>query len=319
MDKHAFRRHRIVNTVQTVLLLSGMSLLLGALGWFLGGWSGVLFALGVVAVTSVFAPRVSPRFILRLYNARELHAAQAPELFAIFGALVERAQLPSAPTLYFVPTPIINAFAVGSPGTSAVALTAGLLDKLNARELAGVLAHELSHIRNNDMNVMSLADIFSRVTSMLSTAGQILLLVNLPLMLSGAQTIHWMVILVLLIAPLLSAVIQRGLSRTREYDADVGAVELTGDAVGMASALAKIDRYQGRFFEQIWMPGHRVPDPSLLRTHPPTQARIARLYRLAGSAAPEPLPPPPGTARLRSLAGLPVRARPRWRMSGIWY
>ncbi|MDH3638822.1 MAG: peptidase M48, partial [Gammaproteobacteria bacterium] len=114
MDKSAFRKHRILNTAQTALLMFGMSLLLGALGWFLGGATGVLLAVSGVFVSLMFAPSMSPRFILRLYNAQMLTSRDAPDLFAVLDSLARRAQLEREPELYYVPSPIINAFAVGS-------------------------------------------------------------------------------------------------------------------------------------------------------------------------------------------------------------
>lgn len=319
MHTDALRRHRVLNVLQTLILLIGMSVLLGALGWFLAGMTGVILAVGGVLILLLFGPRVSPQFILRLYRAQDLDPRQMPALFAILQRLVRRAGLPSLPHLYYLPSPLINAFAVGSREASAIALTDGLLRALNMRELTGVLAHELSHIRNNDMHVMGLADLFSRVTSALSTTGQLLLLINLPMMLVGGQTISWFVVLLLLFAPVLSALIQSALSRAREYDADIGAVELTGDANGLASALGKIEHYQGRLLEQIFMPGRRVPDPSLLRTHPPTEDRVRRLRTLQTAPASVNVSEDLWYSPIDDRYQRRLRPRPRWHMTGIWY
>ncbi len=193
-----------------------------------------------------------------------------------------------------------------------------MLRQLEPRELAGVLAHEVSHVRNNDPWVMGLADVTSRITGWFSMLGQILFLLNIPLVLMGAVSISWLAIALLIFAPTLSGLIQLALSRTREYDADIGAVELTGDPRGLASALAKLERTQGRWLEQILMPGRRVPDPSLLRTHPPTAERIERLLALTSDHATTSRPRLATTPH--HLSTIPVvTSRPRWRgVMGVW-
>jgi len=121
----------------------------------------------------------------------------------------------------------------------------------------------------------------SRAVSLASWFGQLLLLLNLPLFLSGVAFLPWHIPLLLVFSPTIMALMQLALSRTREFDADRGAVELTGDAAGLASALMKLERRPGRFWEDIFLPARRIPEPSLLRTHPPTEDRIARLRKLA--------------------------------------
>jgi heat shock protein HtpX len=216
---------------------------------------------------------------------------------------------------------MVNAFAVGSPEHSAIGITAGLLRGLDRRELAGVLAHEISHIRRRDTWVMSLADLITRATHGLSVIGQVLLLLNFPLLLMGALTVPWTAVLLLILAPTLSGLLQLALSRAREYDADLGAVELTGDPRGLASALGRLERLNAGWIERIFLPGRRVPDPSLLRTHPSTAERIRRLHELEGrptsAEPPDRMMPevPAGAVRI------PVRVvrGPRWHLSGLWY
>jgi len=317
VNAEAWLRHRLINAVQSLLLLAMMAAILAALGSIVAGGGGALLALGLGALLVAVNPGLSPRLILRLYGARALRPEEAPDLHSILELLAARAELPAVPALHYVPSSIINAFAVGSRRRSAIAVTDGLLRALSAREVAGVLAHEVSHVRHNDMWVMGLADLFSRLTQIFSSLGQMLLLLNLPLLLLGAATVSWTAVLILILAPTASAVIQLALSRTREYDADLGAAELTGDPRALASALARMERYQGRLFEQILFPGRRVPDPSLLRTHPPTEERIRRLLELEQApvaAFAEPF------AVLDSRFVLPVVARrPRWRVWGLWY
>ncbi|WP_297526706.1 zinc metalloprotease HtpX [Thiohalobacter sp.] len=314
-DPSSSLRHRLLNLTQTLLLIGGMMLLLGLTARLLFGEGAFLWTAGMVAVVLLLAPRLSPRLIMRLYQARPLTASEAPELLQVLAELARRAGLPQVPALYWIDSPVMNAFAVGQRESAAIAVTRGLLERLTPRELAGVLAHELSHVRNNDMWVMGLADTVSRLTANLSLLGQLMILVNLPLLAMGGVTLPWSALLLLVFAPAVSTLLQLALSRTREYDADLGAVLLTGDPDGLASALAQLERQQGGWIERVLFPEGRNPNPSWLRTHPPTEERIRRLRALAGPAAES--PPLPA----HSLPRLPAhRPRPRrhW-PSGLWY
>ncbi len=312
------QRHRLSNGLQSVALIGAMAALLGLLGWIFAGGGGVVVALVMCVLVAVFGPRLSPRLVLRLYRARPIQPYQAPDLYRTVDELGRRAGLSQAPTLYYLPTPVLNAFAVGSRQTATIALTDGLLRNLAPRELVGVLAHELSHVRHNDMWVMNLADIISRMTIALSQVGLLLLLFGLPLVLFGIMPVSLPALLLLLLAPTLSAVLQLALSRTREFNADVGAIELTNDPRGLASALQKLERYQRGWLEQIFMPGRRVPEPGWLRTHPPTEERIRRLLALAPRHPPRRLQPNP--AQWLDQARLwPVPQRPRWHWHGLWF
>ena len=319
IDIATWQQHRWLNRIQSATLLVLMGGFLALLGWLLIGLPGVLMLVSVGVTGILLNPLTSPRWLMRLYGARRLDRGQAPGLWQALSVLAQRAGLRSVPSLYYVPSRILNAFAVGAPHQSVIALTDGLIRQLNDRELLGVLAHEISHIFNNDLWVMGLADVFSRATSLLSLLGQFLLLLNLPLVLTGAAAINWWAILLLIFAPNLSALAQLALSRAREYDADLNAVRLTGDPQGLASALAKIEQLQGGWMERILLPGRGVPEPSLLRTHPRTRDRINRL------AALEPEPPAVPTTE-HSLEDLPVDFRnrpitrsPRWHVTGLWH
>src|SRR5690606_19051523 len=134
---------------------------------------------------------------------------------------------PRRPRLYVIPSATLNAFATGTPDNASIAVTAGLLRTLNLRELAGVLAHEVSHIRNNDLWVMGLADAMSRFTQALSTLAMMLAMFSFVGMLAGVIFVSWWAILVLYLAPLVSSLLQLGLSRAREYDADLEGAMLT--------------------------------------------------------------------------------------------
>jgi heat shock protein HtpX len=265
-------------------------------------------------------PRFSPRMVLRMYGARPLQPFELAELQQVVAVLAERAGLPRIPRLHYVPTRVLNAFSVGQSGDAAIGLTDGLLRRLNLRELTGVLAHEVSHIRHNDMWVMSLADTVSRVTSSLSFVGQMLIFINLPLVMLGQAHVAWFPILLLLAGPTLSGLMQLALSRTREFDADLGAVRLTGDPVGLASALEKLEREGRGLFDWVLMPGRRDPEPSVLRSHPNTRERVGRLLELAGRPGVQPGPLDVGALLLQLPQELPrVTRPPRWHVSGLWH
>ena len=318
MNPEEWRRHRRLNALQTLLLLVAIVLVLGGLGWVLAGATGVIAAFGAAALLVLVNPGVSPRLVLGAYGAREIRPADSPQLVDLMETLARRAGLADTPHLYYVPSRMMNAFAVGERGNAAIAVTDGLLRNMSPREVAGVLAHEMSHVRHNDTRVMGLADLFSRVTSVFSTLGQVLLLVNLPLLLFSGYTLSWSAIAILIFAPAVSALMQLALSRTREHDADLGAVELTGDPRGLASALARMERFQGRVLEQLLLPGAKLPDPSLLRTHPPTEERVQRLLALE---ARRPAMRYPGRESTLAPGGYPpVHEAPRRRRAtGLWY
>ncbi len=320
LDPGVWRQHAWANRLQSALLLAAMGAFLGLLGWLLWGPDGVLMLLVAGALAVLLNPSLSPRWVMALYGASAVHPGRAPGLWHMLETLAGRAGLPAAPELYYVPSRLLNAFAVGTPGRSAIAVSDGLLRGLGERELAGVLAHEVSHIRSNDLWVMGLADLASRATGILSLVGQVLLLINLPLVLFGEVAINWLAIALLVFAPHLSALAQLALSRTREYDADLNAARLTNDPEGLASALARIEEAQGGWLERILMPGRRVPEPSLLRTHPETRDRIERLLSLKPRLSGRPLPAlrRPGGA-LHPHPGRGVPHPPRWHRGGIWY
>lgn len=286
MNRKRLAAHKLNNLLQSVSLLGGMAALVALLGWLLAGADGVLWAVIIGVLILWLSPRASPHLTLRWYGARALSRTEALGLYTLTDTLAEGAQLPVAPELYYAPTPAMNAFAVGHRRQPAIAVTHGLLRNLSQRELAGVLAHEICHIRSNDIWVMTLADTVSRVTGGLALMGQLLLFINLPLLLFGAAAISWWAILLLLFAPTISLLLQLALSRTREFDADMDAVEITGDPLGLASALRKLDRHQGGLWQRLFLPGHRTRDSWILSTHPSSEERIRRLTELAETNMP---------------------------------
>ncbi|MFQ5713372.1 MAG: zinc metalloprotease HtpX [Candidatus Scalinduaceae bacterium] len=173
-------KHRLINLVHTFLLFLGIILLLGVVAFMLFGFLGFVIMTFTLIFLIFLMPRISPHLILKMYNGKSLAYHEASRLYDILSELSIRAQLDSIPHLYYLPSKIMNAFAVGSREDAAIGITDGMLRHLNLRELTGILAHEVSHIRNNDMKVMGTADMISRLTNAFSTVGQFLLIINLP-------------------------------------------------------------------------------------------------------------------------------------------
>ncbi len=303
----ALLQHRWLNRLQTGLLILTLIGIAAAAGSLLFGESGLWLALFAVAGTLLLEPVAASALSLRLYRVRALHPQEAHEMWALLR------ELPATPVPHYVPSAVVNAFATGSKQEASIALTDGLLRRLSPRELAGVLAHEIAHITNEDLRVMGLADSVSRLTSLLALMGQVAILLNLPALLVGAAEVYWPGLLLLAASPQLALLAQLGLSRVREFDADRLAAELTGDPQGLASALAKIERVSRSWRAWLW-PGWGNPEPSWLRTHPATQERISRLLTLA--------PGPASALPLHAPHFLPESAvtprPPRWRPSGLW-
>lgn len=270
------RSHNLRNTLHTWLLILGSGALMAIIAYTVYGKGGLIWAAVLGAIGIWMMGRASPQMVLKLYKAQPLPAHELPELHRVVRELARRADLPSIPQLYYVPSKMMNAFAVGTRDDSAITVTDGLIRAMNLRQLNGILAHEMAHIRNGDLRVMALADVLSRITSFMSTMG----LIGIPLVLGTGMQLSLLGLGLLIFAPTIGGLLQLGLSRAREYDADLDGAEISGDPAGLASALATLERKQGRVLEGLFLPGSRVPHPSLLRTHPKTEDRIARLMAL---------------------------------------
>ena len=306
------------NRLQSLLMVLGMVLILGVCGYVMSGWIGLFGALALALFILLSSARVSPLVVLRGYKAKPISSSQAPGLMQALAGLTRRANLVHMPKLYYVPSSTLNAFAVGRGEDASIALTDGLLRKLSEREIVAVLAHELSHIRHNDLFVMGLADAFGRVTAIIGQVGQVMLLLAIPSLFMG-YAFPWVPALVLLGAPAANALLQLALSRSREHEADYGAAQLTGDPLGLATALRKIEAVQGNWFEKVLMPGRHEPAPALLRTHPKTEDRVQRLLAYSQSQ----FPPAVATSllsqqRLHAMPRVVLRA-PRWHLNSFWY
>lgn len=309
------------NGLQQLGLLGLLALLLGYLAWEVGGEPFLWGTLLGVAVLWMINPVASPRLLVRLYGAIPFSPREMPGLYRLLEGLAARAGLERLPRLYYLPSRMMNAFATGHREDAAILLSDGLLRRLERRELIGVLAHELAHVANGDIQLMTFADTLSRITGILALIGQVLLLFSIPALLLGLATPPLMALLVLIGAPTLSALAQLALSRNREFEADRSAAELSGDPVGLASALDKLERQQGSFWEQMMLPGRHLPDPSLLRSHPPTQERIDRLLELIPDELLDPALgwPLDDPRELQGLLGRGVKRSPRWHLTGLWH
>ncbi|MEJ2177640.1 MAG: zinc metalloprotease HtpX [Gammaproteobacteria bacterium] len=309
-------RHTRSNRWQSAILILAMVGILSGCGFILLGWTGLFaalaFAIGIVLATG----RASAGAVLRMYRAVPIERNHAPGLVQLFDSIVARAGLDHSPQLYYVPSSMLNAFAAGHGKQVAVAITDGILQNMNAREIAGILAHEISHVQNGDVFVMSLADALSRVTAFIGQAGIYMLILVIPSSLLG-YGIPWIAALVFMFAPNLSALLQLALSRAREYDADEGAARITGDPIGLAMALKKVDVTHDNWFKRVLLPGRRELEPALLRTHPPTQNRIDALKSMAGIDSEIALTDP--VAQLVTIHPKREIVRPRWHFSGLWY
>jgi heat shock protein HtpX len=273
--------YSVSNYLSSIILLAGMLSLLGLIGWLIAGASGIAMFLAAGALVLLSAPRVTPQFILRLHQARRLQPGDAPKLYEVIVWLAERAGLKKIPVLYYFPSDAINAFTTGLYNSTSIAISDGMLHKLDSRELTGVLAHEISHIRNHDLLVMLMAEVMSRLTSVMAFTGYMLILIYIPMYVMTGTAVSWLLLIVLMMAPTVSIIMQMTLSRLHEFSADTTAAKITGDPLGLASALEKIDYYQGGWVERMFIPSRRRYQPALLRTHPLMTDRIRRLRELA--------------------------------------
>lgn len=309
------RRQRSRNRAQGVLLLGGMVLTLALCAWLLFGGDGVVWVVILGLGSLALRPQMRPEWVLRMYRAQPLPRSAAPDIHRLLDVLAVRADLPATPRLYYVPSAMLNAFAVGDRDDAAIGVTDGLLRTLTGRELAGVLAHEISHVSSEDLRMMTLADTVGRLTHVIAYVGLLMLFLGGAGMFMGAGRLGLVLALVLMAVPTVVTLLQLALSRAREYDADLAAATLTGDPLGLASALRTLHEREGSVWERIMVPHRRTPDRLLLRTHPTAEERIRRLRDLAPMDVPAvALPaddhPPAGYG---PIVG-PVRLRP----PGIW-
>ncbi len=271
-----------MNYMRTALLLAAMTALFGVIGLLIGGATGMMIALVVAAGMNLFSYWNSDKLALRAHNAHEVDDSTAPELVAMVRQLAERAQMPM-PRVYVIDDPQPNAFATGrNPQNAAVAATTGIMQQLTWEELAGVMAHELAHIRNHDTLTMT-------ITATL--AGAISTIANFGMFFGGNRERPNLIVTVLIsiLAPMAAMVVQMAVSRSREYEADKLGGEICGNPVWLADALAKIaggvartpsesaERHPQTAHMFIINPLSGQGFDNLFSTHPDTNNRIAAL------------------------------------------
>jgi heat shock protein HtpX len=322
LNVSALRDQTGPNLWHAALLIVGFFVLITVPTALLWGAMGAIAAAVLIAIACPLAAHMPPEAVMRLYQATRVPPDDS-QLSSLVDVLAYRAELPARPDLFVIPSMTINAFAAGSRAHSAIAVTEGLLRRLSLSETAGVLAHEMAHIRNNDLLVMGLADVITRVLQLMSYTALGLALFNVFAIVRGEETISWWAVLLLYMAPALSSLLQLRLSRAREFEADARAVTLTGDPAALASALRRIETYTGHFWEDLMfpVPARRVPHPSLLRSHPETEERIRRLTDLSSGAAASAHDPLVIIEQpMVSLVGYgPGDMRPRYRWPGLWF
>ena len=279
-----------MNYLRTAILLSGLMALFMGVGYLIGGSGGALIAFLVAALTNFFAYWKSDRLLLSTHGAHEVDEHTEPELVQIVAELAERAGLPM-PRVYIMENPQPNAFATGrNPRRSAVAATTGLLELLSPEEGAGVIAHELAHIKNRDTLIMTVTATIAGALSMLANVGTLFGGGHHE---NGARTGVVARVAIIVLAPLAATIVQMAISRTREYAADNMGARISGDPEALASALATIDA-AAHEIENI--PAEQNPATAhlfiinplsgkgmdkLFSTHPSTANRIAALEQLA--------------------------------------
>ena len=278
-----------MNHLKTYILLAAMTALFGAVGYLVGGTGGMVIALLVAAAMNLFAYWNADKMVLSMQGAVEVDPRQAPDLYRMIETLSQRAGIPT-PKLYVIQTPQPNAFATGrNPRNAAVAVSSGLLNTLSSDEVAGVVAHELAHIKNRDTLTMT-------VTATL--AGAISMLAQFGLFFGGGSNRDNPLggigaLLMVFLAPLAAALVQMAVSRTREYEADKDGAAISGAPMALASALSKISAISQRTINvqaernpamahlYITNPLSGARMDNLFATHPAVENRIAALQQIA--------------------------------------
>jgi heat shock protein HtpX len=275
-----------MNQLKTFLLMAALGALLVAIGGYMGGKSGATLALIIAFVMNIGSYWFSDKVVLRMYNAQEVTESEAPDLYHLVSQLVAKAGLPM-PRVYIIPDPSPNAFATGrNPSHAAVAVTEGILQLLTWEELAGVISHELSHVKHRDILIQTIASVFGAAITYLAQFG----------MFFGGRDEEGRgsflgMILMAILGPIAAMLIQMAISRSREYMADASGAEICGQPLWLAGALDKLRRgveatpmnaapaTESMFIVSPFLGGTMA---KLFATHPPIEERIARLQHMAG-------------------------------------
>lgn len=282
LDAAALARQHRRNHVRSLLILAGIGAWMALVGWLVAGGMGIVWAVVGTVVVVLVQPVRSTTLLRALYGAVPLSATQAPDLYAVMAELARRSGLRRVPPLLYIPRREMIALSTGWGRDSTVALSDGMLRGLPGRELVAVLAHEISHLRAGDLKLLRLAEAAGRLTRTLALAGLVLMALYLP-SIEALGGVPLLPLALLVVAPIVSDLLALTLSRTREFEADAGAAELTGDAGALIAALRRIDALQEGGWERL----RRGPGwLRLIRTHPTTDERVARLRELAPSTPP---------------------------------
>jgi len=281
-----------MNTVKTIGLMVFMTLLLVFVGAAIGGRSGMIFAFAMAVLMNFGTYWFSDKLVLRMYGAQPVSESQAPELYSIVRTLVQKAGMPM-PKVYIIPEETPNAFATGrNPEHAVVAVTQGIMRILSREELAGVIGHELAHIKHRDMLTGTIVATIAGAISMLAQMAQWAMIFGGGSRRDddeGGSPIAALVMMI--VAPIAAMLIQMAISRTREYEADKGGAGLSGNPMGLANALLKLERGNqvipmadakpatAHMF--IVNPLHGGGLLRLFSTHPPIPERVKRLEAMA--------------------------------------
>ena len=285
-----------MNMFRTAFLMAFLTGLFIAIGYLIGGEAGMVIAFVVAAGTNLFAYWNSDKMVLRMYRAQEVDEQSAPEFVHLVRRLAENAQIPM-PKVYIAENPQPNAFATGrDPQHAAVCATTGLLERLSYEELAGVMAHELAHVKNRDTLIMTITATLAGAISMIANFAMFFGAGNdrrNPLGPLGA-------ILIMIVAPLAAMLVQMAISRTREFEADREGALISGRPLWLASALQRIssgvqridntdaERNPATAHLFIINPLHGGSFSALFATHPSVEQRVSRLRQMAGEMGQEP-------------------------------
>ncbi len=276
------------NWLKTTILMAGIVALFGVVGAAIGGANGMLLALAFGGAMNIFAYWFSDAMVLRMYNAQEVDAASAPQFYGLVRELSQRAGLPM-PRVYLIDAAQPNAFATGrNPEHAAVAATTGILRLLSARELRGVMAHELTHVRHRDILISTIAATVAGAIASIAQFGFLFGGRN-----EGERSNPLVGLIVAILAPIAAMLIQMAISRAREFEADRGGAEICDDPNALADALEKMERYAkglplpaaeehpATAQMMIINPLSGSGMQNLFSTHPATEMRIARLRAMA--------------------------------------
>lgn len=282
----------MLNRVKSVMLMTLLGLILVSAGGYVGGQNGATMMFIIALILNFYSYWNSDKIVLKAYNAKELSENQVPELFSLVKGLSRNAGIPM-PRLYIIPTKIPNAFATGrNENHAAVAVTEGLISLLDRDEIAGVIGHELSHIRHHDTLIMTLAATFATAISYLAQAAQWAAIFGSGRDSEGRSNNPFALIATIIIAPLAASLVQMALSRSREFMADASGAEISGKPLALARALQKLDSYSRQKVMPYAKPassGLFIINPlaavggyaTLFSTHPSTEERIKKLHEIA--------------------------------------